>query len=629
MSQTHPIAYYIKSGSPWTSEEDLELKDGFEKGLNIIQLGEAHKRTPGGISARLKVLELIPNTRKVLGYAEYRESELYKEITEVSSFKKKPAFYAVHSSEKSGIYTTWSEANQYIKGISGVKHKKFSDIQSANEWLQSHQPSLIVNTESEKKIHISSSNLFPGVKTYKNESDEPVEQEPNPSTPLSSLKDSLNAEQLEALNKILQGESIFLTGPGGSGKSYLLESVKQEFQRIGKSLAITALTGCAALLLGSNAKTLHSWAGIGLGKGDINAIISSIVMNGRKKKAWLKTDCIVIDEVSMMTPQLLELLDSVGRRVRKCHDKPMGGLQIIFVGDFYQLPPVTTDKTPFAFQSPLWNEIITSTISLKRIYRQSDEMFQKVLGEARTGTLSDESIEILKGRMNLPWKKQVIRPTLLFTRNADVNTINSSHFAKLDGECKTYKVRTILPSEPAAGTLDKFLKTTTKTIHGLTSEEIQWKVEHLDKDAPYEKELCLKVGAQVMLITNLNQEAGLINGSRGVVKGFDGDGLPLVLFASTNSTSVVKLHKWKAEGDVPIEREQIPLRLAYALTIHKAQGASLDSAFIDIGSSTFEYGQAYVALSRVRSLEALFIYDLDPKAFKVHPAVKAFYDSLA
>jgi ATP-dependent DNA helicase PIF1 len=158
----------------------------------------------------------------------------------------------------------------------------------------------------------------------------------------------------------------------------------------------------------------------------------------------------------------------------------------------------------------------------------------------------------------------------------------------------------------------------------LNTQEVQWRIDRLDKDAPYEKEVCLKVGAQVMLLANLNQEAGLINGSRGVVKGFS-DGLPVVQFASM--TVPVKLHQWRAE-DVQIEREQIPLRLAYALTIHKAQGASLDSAFIDIGSSTFEYGQAYVALSRVRSLDALFVYDLDPKAFKVHPAVKAFYESL-
>jgi ATP-dependent DNA helicase PIF1 len=446
--------------------------------------------------------------------------------------------------------------------------------------------------------------------------------------PLIKKKDSLNEEQLTALNKILQGESIFITGPGGTGKSYLLESLREEFNYIGKVLSLTALTGCAALLLGSHAKTLHSWAGIGLGKGDLDPIIRSIVMNGRKKKNWIKTDCLVIDEVSMMTPQLLELLDTVGRRVRKCREKPFGGLQIVLVGDFYQLPPVSNENNCYAFKSPIWNELIKSTVCLTKIYRQSDEVFQKVLGEARIGELSDESIEILKGRMNLPWKKEKIRPTLLFTRNADVSTINQSHFTKLNGECKTYKVRTIFPSKAVPGTLDGFLKSKTTIIHDLTDEEIQWRVDRLDKDAPYEKEVNLKIGAQVMLITNLNQETGLVNGSRGVVTDFNGD-VPLVLFASSDSSIPIHLHSWKAEGDVDIEREQIPLRLAYALTIHKAQGASLDSVFIDIGESTFEYGQAYVALSRVRNLNSLYVYDFDPKAFRVNSDVKKFYENLA
>jgi ATP-dependent DNA helicase PIF1 len=425
--------------------------------------------------------------------------------------------------------------------------------------------------------------------------------------------ETLNDQQSDALKRILDGSSIFLTGPGGSGKSYLLEILQQEFKRLGKTLALTALTGCAALLLGSQAKTLHSWAGIGLGKGDIDPIIKSIVMNGRKKKNWLKTDCLVIDEVSMMTPQLLEMLDLIGRRVRKCRDKPMGGLQVVFVGDFYQLPPVCNGTYCFAFQSPVWKETVQATVELSRIYRQADEAFQTILNEARRGNLSEESLAILKGRMNLPWKKELIRPTLLFTRNADVAAINKSHYDKLEGESKTYKVRTILPK---TGTLDDYM---TNASTQMTPQEVQWAVERLDKDAPYEQEVSLKVGAQVMLLVNLNQELGLINGSRGVVRAFDQDGMPIVKFLSAELP--IKPHIWKTE----IQREQLPLRLAYAMTIHKAQGASLDSAFVDIGTSTFEYGQAYVALSRVRNLNALFVYEVDAKAFKVHPAVIEFY----
>jgi len=416
-------------------------------------------------------------------------------------------------------------------------------------------------------------------------------------------------EQKAAIKAVLNGDSIFLTGPGGSGKSYLLEVLRQEFKKAGKVLAVTAMTGCAALLLGTHAKTIHSWAGIGLGKGSVDSILMSIRKNGRHKKNWKDTDCLVIDEVSMLTPQLLTLLDEVGQRIRRSRES-FGGLQIVFVGDFYQLPPIyKEEKLAFAFQSDLWKMVVKSVHELKTIHRQKDPIFQTILNEARKGEISDESYKILEERKMAVWKGQAIRPTMLFTRNEDIDTINRSYLGKLTGEEHIFKA------------------TTESTMVG-SPEEIAYKIQRLDKDAPYEKELCLKVGAQVMLIHNTNIELGLVNGSRGVVKGFDTDGVPLVKFMSCLELRRVDPAEWKSDGDVPIVRKQIPLRVAYALTIHKAQGASLDSALVDIGPSTFEYGQAYVALSRVRSLEALYVHDLDRRAFRVHPAVKEFYETL-
>jgi ATP-dependent DNA helicase PIF1 len=159
------------------------------------------------------------------------------------------------------------------------------------------------------------------------------------------------------------------------------------------------------------------------------------------------------------------------------------------------------------------------------------------------------------------------------------------------------------------------------------SQDLDFRIKKLDKDAPYESNLLLKVGAQVMLLTNMDPELGLVNGSRGVVKELTDNG-PVVEFMGLEKPKLIKAHIWKLDGDEPIGREQIPLRLGYALTIHKAQGASLDSAMVDIGEATFECGQAYVALSRVRSLEALYVYQIDKGAFRVHPSVKAFYSGL-
>jgi len=419
-------------------------------------------------------------------------------------------------------------------------------------------------------------------------------------------------EQRAPIDAVMQGKSIFLTGPGGTGKSFILETLYKEYKATGKQIAITALTGCAAILLGPHAKTLHSWAGIGLGKAPVAELAKAIAYNKYKKKNWIHTDCLVIDEVSMMTPQLLETLDELGRRLRRRPAEVFGGIQIVFVGDFFQLPPVSKDTLQYAFQSPVWHQTVQRSFQLKTIHRQSEAEFHVILQEARAGALSPESYAKLAARKGEAWKGQIIRPTLLFTRNNDVNTINTSHLGKLKTDTVVFQAKTIAPPSCA-------------------KEDIAYKVQKLDKDAPYEAELELKIGAQVMLLINLDPAERLVNGSRGVVKSFGSDGYPLVLFKSSPHPVRIPPHTWESDEDSKcvVKREQIPLRLAYALTIHKAQGASLDSALVDIGRATFEYGQAYVALSRVRSLSALYVYDIDPAAFRVHPAVRQFYDELA
>jgi len=419
-------------------------------------------------------------------------------------------------------------------------------------------------------------------------------------------------EQREPIRAVLDGKSIFLTGPGGTGKSFLLAALYKEYKATGRQIAVTALTGCAAILLGPHAKTLHSWAGIGLGKGPVDTLVKDIQYNKYKKKNWIHTDCLVIDEVSMLTPQLLEVLDEIGRRIRRRPTESFGGIQVVFVGDFFQLPPVSKDGVlQYAFQSPVWYKTVQRSFELKTIHRQSEAEFHTILQEARNGTLSAESYAKLEARKGEAWKGQIIRPTLLFTRNNDVKQINVSNLAKLKRDTVVFTAKTIAPPS-------------------CPKDDVAYKVQKLDKDAPYEAELELKIGAQVMLLTNMDAAERLVNGSRGVVKGFAEDGYPLVQFKTSPHPVRIAPHTWESDEDSKcvVKREQIPLRLAYALTIHKAQGASLDSALVDIGKATFEYGQAYVALSRVRSLGALYVYDIDPAAFRVHPAVRQFYEEL-
>jgi ATP-dependent DNA helicase PIF1 len=431
--------------------------------------------------------------------------------------------------------------------------------------------------------------------------------------------ETLNAEQRAAFDAIASGQSIFITGPGGTGKSYLIQAIYNLIpERTGKHVSVTAMTGCAALLLGRYAKTLHSWAGVGLGRGSPAELATAIRRSGWTLRRWLGTDILIIDEISMLTSDFLDKLNEVAQIVRR-DKRPMGGLQIIFVGDFYQLPPVVKAdedgkrEIPFVFESPVWKEVVGQTISLKQIVRQADPEFQKVLNEARIGEVGDQSLEILRSRQGLKWQKELIRPTLLFTRRVEVDIVNDKNLKALTTERKFFVADTVFaPLE---------------SLRGLSKEtpEIKRAIEKLDKDASYVVELILAIGAQVMLLTNMDPQQGLVNGSRGVVVGFDGMGTPLVQFRNGQPIPIPAA-TWESEEIEGLSRKQIPLRLAYAITIHKSQGATLDSALIDIGSNTFEYGQAYVALSRVKSLDSLYIWDVEPSAFRAHPKVKQFYN---
>ena len=426
---------------------------------------------------------------------------------------------------------------------------------------------------------------------------------------------TLNSAQLSVIKKLIDGDNIFLTGGGGVGKSYLLSVIYNELPGILKEktgkiphIQMCALTGCAALLLGNKAKTIHSWAGIALGKGTVSELRDKIRKNRKAMRNWISTDLLIIDEISMMTAELLDKLNELAKKIRS-NQSLFGGIQLLLVGDFFQLPPVNKndEKSIFAFESELWKEIKTS-IELTQILRQKDENFIAILKEARQGSLTKNSCDILRSRQDLNWRANKIKPTLLFPKRAEVDAVNDSNLRALTGKRYTYDARIIHDLIPS----------------GYMDANFNRALELFDANAPFSVHLELTIGAQVMLIANI--ESGLVNGSRGVIIDFALD-LPVVEFLNGIKRTIGN-HSWPIEDYELVSRSQIPLRLAWASTCHKAQGITLDSALIDIGSSVFEYGQAYVALSRVRSLDALYVYDFDPIAFKAHPRVKEFYKNL-
>lgn len=440
-----------------------------------------------------------------------------------------------------------------------------------------------------------------------------------PQTQTQTQAASLNAEQIAALTLVRDRRNVFISGPGGTGKSFLIKYMKDHAPP-DMMIGITALTGCAAILIGCGAKTLHSWAGIGLGRESADELASKIVKRKRYNPAafnnWTKTDLLIIDEISMMSADLFEKLNTIGQILRKNRLLPFGGMQVVALGDFFQLPPIVRDISAadvataahIAFNARSWSATFRHTVQLRQLMRQSDPVFQELLNSFRVGAVREDHMELLRSRMSLNWDSLEIKPTLIFPRRAEVDKINAANLAALTGETCSYDVR---------------------SSKGVPADATPL-IERFDNDAPYDKQLTLTVGAQVMLIYNKDQAAELVNGSRGIVSGFavvDGESVPVVKFKNGIEMPVVR-HEWEMDTVQGVARQQIPLRLAYAITTHRSQGATLDSALIDIGSSIWEWGQAYVALSRVRSFDSLYIFSLDRRAIKSHPSVRAYYKQL-
>ena len=529
---------------------------------------------------------------------------------EKMNLSSRTKYYAVAKGHNPGIYTEWARTSENIKGFAGACYKSFKTAGEAEEYLDKNVIKVVDKTVVDKTI-----------------TDKAVDD-----LPIINRLETLTDEQLSVINLLLNGENVFLTGGGGVGKSYLLSAIYTEFPGLKQELSkrknpdcvsklpriqMCALTGCAALLLGHKAKTVHSWAGIGLGKESVTELYIKICRNRKAKKNWLCTDLLIIDEISMMTAELFDKLDSLGKKIR-ANKLPFGGIQLLIVGDFFQLPPVSKgdDGVQFAFESAAWLTAITSSVELTIIQRQKDETFQKILKEARVGALTKESVQVLRQRQERDWKDNKIRPTLLFPRRSEVDMINDTNLKALEGRKYTYKARLVHDGKAPTGFTEK-------------DEAFQKVLALFDSAASYSKEFVLIVGAQVMLIANTNPTEGLVNGSRGVVTGFCSySDLPIVEFVN-GVKKTVGAHTWPIEEYEFVSRSQIPLQLAFAYTIHKCQGSTLDSALVDIGSGIFEYGQAYVALSRVRSLEALYVYDFDKTAFRAHPKVKGFYSKLS
>lgn len=420
---------------------------------------------------------------------------------------------------------------------------------------------------------------------------------------------SLSEGQKKAVMAIVEGKNILLTGPAGTGKSHTIKKISEIYKMSNLNISVTSTTGASAILI--EGKTIHAWSGIGIAgtkEGALKQVQTYKAPQERIKAAHL----LIIDEISMFSGYHLDILDHVFRHIRVV-DKPFGGIQVVLCGDFFQLKPVKSDK--YAFESESWPCLIHEVHELTQIFRQDNLEFCKALNEIRVGEVSPTSAALVESCIGRQFNGD-IKPTVLYAVNADVSELNEAELWKLASPTNPVK-------EICA--LDELIEKP-RPRGNYKPEFIESCKKRMNKDCIAQERLLLCVGAQVMLIKNINVDAGLANGSRGVVVRFNPQGMPVVKFMAGHEVEL-GTHTWylRINETIKMKRTQIPLAIAYSVTTHKSQGMTLDCVRMDLGTKLFCEGQFYTAISRARSLEGLSIIALDWNSLYVDKKVKDFY----
>ena len=426
------------------------------------------------------------------------------------------------------------------------------------------------------------------------------------------MNEILTKKQEDAFEYMKKGNNVFLTGPGGSGKSFILKYFidwykNQNIENESK-IFITSTTGLSSLLI--DGMTIHRYSGIGTGEKDVDSLYKKIIKMKNIKKRWCITNILIIDEISMMDGDLFDKLEILSRKIRKI-DEPFGGIQLIISGDFLQLPPINSNI--FCFESFSWDFVINKIFYFDKIIRQDNIQLQNILNNIRVGIINDDVKDLLNSCLNKKLDdRDGIQPTLLFSKKNMVIEYNNEELNKLiDSGHKGYEYNS------------KY------EFKNIKEESKNFYIDLINSNYQVENNLCFTLFSQVMLIINM-PEHGLANGSRGIIIDFTDTIIkfPIVKF-SNGIILEINMHNFTLdEGEYTIIKKQIPLILSWAITIHKAQGMSLELVKTDIGSTIFEYGQAYVVLSRIKNIKGLSLININYDKIRAHPKILDFYNKL-
>lgn len=422
---------------------------------------------------------------------------------------------------------------------------------------------------------------------------------------VAALSPSLNTKQALAVAQTMNGENILITGPAGTGKSFTIKYIIELLKDNNKNVGLTATTGTAAFIIGG--QTIHSFMGMGLGEESTADIFLKIKKKAGIYRTLVELDVLIIDEVSMLDAALLDKISDIFCYV-KSHslkdtgllNKPFGGIQIIFIGDFCQLAPV---KGFYCFLSKLWKEADIKVIMLDELVRQNDDLlFQQMLQIIRKGKCTDNILKVLNALKDTQFEDEII-PTKLYPKNINVDKINEIEIEKL----KRAGNKTVIYKATAGGA----------NATGINKYDVE-----------------LVENSQVIITRNIDITGGIVNGTRGIVKHLHKD---FVIIKDTQGNNHSIMYYKDILGNDARKTAKaadksyilhMPLKVSYALSIHKSQGMTIDAMEIDLGDNIFTCGQGYTALSRAKSLRSIRVIEVSNQSFKINPFVKAFYNNI-